>query len=182
MSAREKILEAAYAIVRDKGVARLTLDEAAKVAGVSKGGVLYHFKSKEDLIAAMVESQVGQCDQVHQQYYAQEPEGPYRWCRTLVRSMFDPNGPAYDPVGGALLAAVTFNPDLVTPIRGVYDEWVGRLKSDSPDFMRAALVSLAMDGLYFQRMMGLQCLDESQLQALQQAALDLLKGEDGATE
>ncbi|TAN63226.1 MAG: TetR/AcrR family transcriptional regulator, partial [Magnetospirillum sp.] len=48
MSTSDNIIDAAMAIVRDQGVAKLTLDEAAKKAGISKGGVLYHFKSKDD--------------------------------------------------------------------------------------------------------------------------------------
>jgi len=54
LSTRDKIIDAAMSIVRDQGVAKLTLDEAAKVAGFSKGGVLYHFKTKDDLIRGMV--------------------------------------------------------------------------------------------------------------------------------
>lgn len=50
----EKILDAAAAIVRRDGVAKLTLEAAAKEAGVSKGGLLYHFPNKESLIDGMV--------------------------------------------------------------------------------------------------------------------------------
>ena len=116
MGTRETIVDAAMAVVRDQGVAKLTLDEAARAAGISKGGVLYHFKSKDDLIRGMVQRLIDQCDQLNQDYYLREPEGPYRWARTLVRACFDPTGPANDPVGGALLAAVTVNPVLMEPI------------------------------------------------------------------
>jgi AcrR family transcriptional regulator len=54
MSTRDHIIESALSVVRNQGVASLTLDEAARVAGISKGGVLYHFKSKEALIHGMV--------------------------------------------------------------------------------------------------------------------------------
>lgn len=174
MSTSDKIIDAAMAIVRDAGVAKLTLDEAAKVAGISKGGVLYHFKSKDDLIRGMVLRMTEQCDQINQGYYAREPEGPYRWARTLVRSCFDPNGPANDPIGGALLAAVTLSPDLMAPIHDMYAKWTERLASDSPDLARAGLVCAAMDGLYFERLMGIRMCDDAAAERLKQFALDLL--------
>ncbi len=51
---RDILLDAADHIVASKGVARLTLEEVAREAGVSKGGLLYHFKSKDALTEAMI--------------------------------------------------------------------------------------------------------------------------------
>ena len=51
---RQKILAAASQIVQCKGVAKLTLEAVAKEAGVSKGGLLYHFSNKEALIEGMI--------------------------------------------------------------------------------------------------------------------------------
>lgn len=175
MSARDTIIDTAMAIVREQGVGKLTLDEAAKGAGLSKGGVLYHFKTKDDLIRGMVERLITQCDALHHRYYAEEPEGPYRWARTVVRTAFDPNGPASDKVGGALLAAVTVNPHLVAPIQAKFEQWVARIESDSPDPARAALVCMAMDGYFFERMLGLDLCDEEKCRRIKQTALDLLK-------
>jgi AcrR family transcriptional regulator len=136
---RDNIIDAAMAVVRKQGVGKLTLDAAAKVAGLSKGGVLYHFKSKDDLIRGMIQRMIDSCDALHMEYYEREAEGPYRWARTVVRTAFDPRGPAGDPIGGALLAAVTVNPDLLAPIHVKFAEWIERVKSDSPNPSLAAL-------------------------------------------
>ena len=53
--ARERILEAAERVVGDVGAARMTLEGVAQAAGVSKGGLLYHFPTKEALTEAMIE-------------------------------------------------------------------------------------------------------------------------------
>jgi AcrR family transcriptional regulator len=53
--ARGAILAAAEEIVRREGVGRLTIDAVAAQAGLSKGGTLHHFPSKDALIAGMVE-------------------------------------------------------------------------------------------------------------------------------
>ncbi|RAU20372.1 TetR/AcrR family transcriptional regulator [Paramagnetospirillum kuznetsovii] len=179
MSTSDTIIDAAMAIVRDQGVGKLTLDAAAKVAGVSKGGVLYHFKSKDDLIRGMVQRLIDQCDQLNRDYYQREPEGPYRWARTLVRACFDPTGPANDPVGGALLAAITVNPDLMAPVHAMYALWQDRIASDSPDVTRAGLIRTAMDGLYFQRLMGIRLGDDKAGECLMRHALDLLTVKEG---
>src|SRR3954465_8010172 len=52
---RNRLLDAAAAVVRRDGAQALTLDAVAAEAGVSKGGLLYHFKTKRDLVQAMIE-------------------------------------------------------------------------------------------------------------------------------
>ena len=44
---RDTILSAAANLVLRKGASRMTLEAVAREAGVSKGGLLYHFPSKE---------------------------------------------------------------------------------------------------------------------------------------
>ncbi|MBK1663502.1 TetR family transcriptional regulator [Rhodospirillum rubrum] len=171
---REKIVDAAMEIVRTQGAARLTLDEAARVAGVSKGGVLYHFKCKDDLIRAMVSRLIEQNEALCQRYYHLEPEGPYRWARTIVRAAFDPQGAGNDPAGAAILAATALNPNLLEPIRGQFFMWNERLRSDSPDPDRALLISMAMDGLFLDRVTGMLQYDAAQLDRLQASSLALL--------
>lgn len=172
---RDRILDTAMALVRDQGVAKLTLEEAAKAAGISKGGVLYHFKSKDDLIRGMVQRLIDQCEALHRHYYHLEPEGPYRWARSVVRTAFDPNGPVNDPVGAAMLAAIAVNPELVAPLQAKYQEWIERVKSDSPNFERASLVCMAMDGYVFERMLGLRLCSDMELERVKGAAFALLR-------
>ena len=51
-SAREKVLDAALAVIRSKGYAATTVDDLCAQAGVTKGAFFHHFKSKEDLAVA----------------------------------------------------------------------------------------------------------------------------------
>lgn len=48
-SAREKLLEAAIKLVREKGFAATSVDELCRAAGVTKGAFFHHFASKEAL-------------------------------------------------------------------------------------------------------------------------------------
>src|SRR5687767_9360847 len=60
LTTRDKILEAAAELVGDVGARRLTLDAVAERAGLSKGGLLYNFPSKDALLQGMVERLIGE--------------------------------------------------------------------------------------------------------------------------
>lgn len=175
VTTRDKIIDAAMSIVRDQGVAKLTLDEAARRAGLSKGGVLYHFKTKDDLVRGVVEYLISHYDGLQQSYYDREPEGPYRWARAVVRTGFDPQGPASDKLASALLASIAVNPQLVAPLQAHYDKWIERIRADSPNPLLAGLVCMAMDGHYFEKILGLKLCDGDGHQQMMAFMLDLLK-------
>lgn len=54
----DAILDAAEAVVAQVGAHKLTLNLVAEKAGISKGGLAYSFKSKEDLISAMTDREL----------------------------------------------------------------------------------------------------------------------------
>ena len=47
---KERIIRAAEDLVIRDGVSKLTIEAAANEAGLSKGGVLYHFPSRDALV------------------------------------------------------------------------------------------------------------------------------------
>lgn len=49
-----RIVRAAYRLVSERGVHRVSLEDIAGAAGVSKGLVLYHFHSRENLLLVMM--------------------------------------------------------------------------------------------------------------------------------
>ncbi|WP_324795135.1 TetR/AcrR family transcriptional regulator [Streptomyces cyaneofuscatus] len=54
-SKRTQILEAATRVVEREGVKSVTFDSVAAEAGLTKGGLLYHFASRDDLVQAIHE-------------------------------------------------------------------------------------------------------------------------------
>jgi len=54
---RQTILDAAYVQFRRRGYTRVSLDEIAAAAGVTKRTLYYHFRSKDDLLEAVLEAQ-----------------------------------------------------------------------------------------------------------------------------
>lgn len=52
---RESILDAAEQVFMEKGVAKASLEEIARAAGVTRGAVYWHFRNKQDILDAMLE-------------------------------------------------------------------------------------------------------------------------------
>ena len=54
---RKRILDAAYRLFRRQGYSRVSMDEIAAATGVTKRTLYYHFESKDQLLAHVLEAQ-----------------------------------------------------------------------------------------------------------------------------
>src|SRR3954470_22731774 len=50
---REQIIEAAVAVIAERGIQNLSLSEIEKKAGMSRGQLTYYFPTKEDILLAV---------------------------------------------------------------------------------------------------------------------------------
>ena len=155
-SKRGSLLRAAASVVAERGYAALTLDAVGAAAGVSKGGVLYHFATKEALVAALVEqlSTGFEADQAAR--YEADPISPGAWTRAYVRASAAPAQDESEQIAAvALLAAVGYDPLLLGPLQDHYRRWVQRLNDDELPGVDAHVVRLAADGLWAAELFGL---------------------------
>jgi AcrR family transcriptional regulator len=165
---RDRILDAAEGIVIRAGVARLTLDAAAAEAALSKGGVLYHFGTRDALVSAMVERLVAAFDaDLAEESAADDAAGSDlagRYVRSYVRATTRPARTAADlrreRAGAAVLAAMACEPQLLEPLRHSFDRWQGRLADDGVDPVRATVARLAADGIWLVDLFGFAPLQE----------------------
>jgi len=58
--AKAKILKAAREIVESSGAGALTFDEIARVSGVTRGGITYHFPTKDALLQGLLDNDMAQ--------------------------------------------------------------------------------------------------------------------------
>jgi AcrR family transcriptional regulator len=152
---RRAILDAACQIVHEQGVSHLTLDAAAATAGVSKGGLLYHFPSKDALIQGLIVDTMDSAQNDIDRFVAEEGAlGPGGRTRTYLRLAFRGEPHSLETNSG-MLAAVSENPGLLEPIRERMSEWQGYLEDDGIDMVLATIVRLAADGLHFEEMFRL---------------------------
>lgn len=157
--ARTRILDAAEAIVRARGVPSLTLEAAAREAGVSKGGLLYHFASKEALLSALLSRLAEFVSQDFVQAMERLPPGPGRAARAMLAwglelSEADANERC-DRAAAVFLAAFHHDPALLNPIRAVVAGLREAVAADGLPPGHGMAIMAAMDGLFMARIFGL---------------------------
>jgi len=124
-SARERLLDAAETAVCEHGVHELTLEAVAAAGGVTKGGLIYHFKTKEDLLGALVERMMAKLRERYSARMAASDQTTRGMLVALVDDTFEMS--AQDKaVLSSLLAAISSYPQLLDPVRGVFDDVYGR--------------------------------------------------------
>jgi len=139
---KDRLLDAAATVVHRDGAQALTLDAVAAEAEVSKGGLLYHFKSKNDLVQAMVERWMAD-------FGREMEEADAHFVRGYVK--------ASDPAGNELgmLAALVADPALLVAVRRQYGIWQDRVEREGRDPVDATVARLAADGLWLAELLGM---------------------------
>ncbi len=132
----------------------MTLEAVAREAGVSKGGLLYHFPSKEALISGMIGRLIeGFRDELGREFAKEKASASGRWLRAYVRVSFAEDR-WYLEVSGGLLAAVAEDPGLLDPLRRAFEDGQRWAVRDGIDPAVATLIRLAADGLFFAEVLG----------------------------
>jgi AcrR family transcriptional regulator len=184
---RQLILLAANRLVLTKGVTHLTLEAVAKKAGVSKGGLLYHFPSKEDLIKNLIEHLNAQFEsEVDRQLDLESgnlPEGEANrpagsWLRAFVRATFDANKLENNWLGSsaAILTAISTNPQLLEPFRKSFAGYQQQAEQDGLDPVLASVIRLAADGLWLAELFELAPPRGELRDQVEQLLLELTRG------
>ena len=148
---RNVILDAAETVVATMGVATLTFDEIARVANVSKGGVLYHFPTKEALTEAMIERFISRFDTAVDEAAASDGAPIGRNIRAYVRAtMGEPplTGELFDRANGAITAALANFPERLEPVRQQSARSQAMIEDGTLDPIFATIVRLAIDGMW----------------------------------
>lgn len=143
--AREKALAAYAELLNLEGERAATIDAVAARAGVSKGGVLYHFPSKEALAEALLEKFHG-VTAVDLEQMRTDPEGP---ARNYVRTSWQTSGHE-DPIYRAVLrlAQSSWQP-AIDAIEQIHKAWGDLVRGDVGDDAIADAIMLIGEGLYY---------------------------------
>lgn len=179
--ARTRILDAAEAIVQARGVPALTLAEAARGAGISKGGLLYHFASKEAMLHGLV---ARLAENVRMDFNAvlAAQAGPCPATRAVLSWAFDHPEQVceeHQRAGAVFLAVFHHDPAMLAPIRAVFAEMREHLRADALPPGVALAIMAASDGLFFGQLFGMYEQSETERLAIR-SALERLVAEAGA--
>ncbi|MGW4737946.1 TetR/AcrR family transcriptional regulator [Nocardia xishanensis] len=162
---RDRILDALETLLLDKGMSQVTLENVAAAAGVSKGGLLYHFKSKDALLAGLVrrvaDRATQQLDDARAkgvsaaEWYLQTPNQDnaadavelelYRSLLATMRTIDAHAGPELDDIQRSLAELMA--------------TWSDGLDAEIDDPVRADVIRLVGDGVYLRALLGIPQID-----------------------
>lgn len=144
---RRALLDAAADAVRARGI-HASLDEIARFAGVSKGGLIYHFASKEELILELARDQLAAFQASIDAALDPADTAPGRLTRAYIRSAVAPVG---DDVAVreslALITQLMTLPAVAELARADVERLESALAADGLPADVLALVVAAADGM-----------------------------------
>ena len=163
---RAALLAAAADVIRVHGVSNLTLERVAATAEISKGGLLYHFGSKRELVLGLLTDTLGRADDALTALTAQNglSEGSFTkayldYVRTGQHNETDS--------GAGVFAAAAVNEGDLGPARDQFRAWQNRLvDADGVDPTAALLARVVGDGLWLIDLFGLAPPSPEQREAL----------------
>ncbi len=150
-TARAELVGIAERLFADGGFAGTSLSDIAAEAGCSKAAVLYHFRTKQDLLVAVVVERLDQAD-VLLDDLEQHPPGPGRQSaavEALTRLVLQ--GRPMAPLGAApaadVAAVLTSQPEVVARLQVARDRLLALLAGPHPSPAQRLRLAVTFYGL-----------------------------------
>lgn len=152
---RRALLDAAARAIVSHGAA-VSLDVVAREAGVSKGGLLHHFRSREALLIGMVEEWLARFDAAVERHLDPADDRPGRLCRAHIRASFELDLDAEEQVWRepAVLTALLGVPEVLHRAQESDRRWRSDLGADGLHPQRVKVVMGMLDGLTMGQVFG----------------------------
>jgi AcrR family transcriptional regulator len=179
-NARDRILNAVLALAKRSGVAHLSLDAIARQAGVSKGGLLYHFPTKIELMRALVRHFVAATE--HAIAEAEAGASSPNPAATALIDVYRGKVECQPPVmpgealqaSGSVLAAFAEDPSLLDPVRDHQQRVVETIRKSSASLELSLIAFLVIEGMKAHDLLELGCLKPGERQKVLDAVSELL--------
>lgn len=174
---RATLLRAASQVILDKGVEALTLDAVAHQAGVSKGGLLYHFPNKNALVVGLGEQLIQDFEVAWQTEYDQDdaPGTPGQWVRAYIHSTLRMSKQTLALIARLSSLIVEMPPELQKSAEAYEQRWHQRIEADGLDPTQATIIQLAIDGLWSLEMFQFCAPDEPRRTQVVEALLAMTR-------
>ncbi|MBN3132523.1 TetR family transcriptional regulator [Pectobacterium brasiliense] len=176
----DRILDAAEQVLLRDGVHRFTLDAVAAEADISKGGLVYSFPSKDQLIMAMLSRELARFEQEAQQQTARYANQPHADVLGHITAIGQEEDETTSRAVG-LLTALVHSPAMLEPVREFYRTRLDRLRDATPTMRRIRLAFLATEGVFLLQGLGFVALDREERQTMIDDAKSLFQPDDSVS-
>ncbi|MFF1572365.1 TetR/AcrR family transcriptional regulator [Leifsonia sp. NPDC058292] len=172
-SARDRVLDAFEQLLTEQSERAATLDAVAARAGVSKGGLLYHFASKDALVEGLVGRLQALVDEDLDRMRT-APAGPVDY---FVRSSVSSQSALDRTVVAVARLAQGADPRAREMLSTMQAGWLGALETEIADPTVAKAVMLIGDGIYYNSVLLPEATavvrDEAEMDRLVELVLEL---------
>ena len=159
---RDRIVDAFQDLLIDQGERAATLDAVAQRAGVSKGGLLYHFGSKDALIEGLTQ-RLGELVDADIAVMRVDPAGPIDY---FIRTSVSMEGEFDRCIVAAARLAQGAHPAARDALKSAQAEWLGVISETVHDPAIARTIMLIGDGIYYNSSMGAGALTAQEMDDL----------------
>lgn len=171
---KQKILEVSNRLIMEEGLNSFTLEEVAKEAGISKGGLLYHFPSKDALMKGLIENNLALFEsKVAAGEKTSISDFPNNWFISYIREQFNTAKIDYNTMSG-IIAAFALNQELLHPVLESRKQWFEKMNGLN-DPILGIIISLACDGIASSFLLGIDVYPEETKKAIMERLMNLAK-------
>jgi len=149
---RSAVLDAAEAVILATGGRAFTLDAVAEQAGISKGGLVYTFATKDDLIHATLDREVARFQEAVRRRLGSGPARPGELVLAHIDEALNEDA-ASTQKAAFLMTALVHAPAMLGPVRRFYSSLLDPLQARNAETREVRHALLAVEGAFL--LMGL---------------------------
>ncbi|MEM7346834.1 MAG: TetR/AcrR family transcriptional regulator [Chloroflexota bacterium] len=170
---RQKILEATRRILREGGYfTKFSLEQVARAAGVSKGGLLHHFPDKKALLQAAIQDIVTQFEARLVEATNDEEPDEGQFTRAYIRAGLQTE-PSHSSEVSPILLAFLRSSNTAESVDTRFNYWHKKTTEDGLDMVMATIIRLAVDGLLYTESIDAEAIDAQLREQIVERLLDL---------
>ncbi|MGH0000044.1 TetR/AcrR family transcriptional regulator [Pseudovibrio ascidiaceicola] len=173
----EHILDAVERLVCIEGTRKLTIDAVAAEAGMSKGGVLYNFRSKHELLLGVIRRVVSEVRE--RTYTLSDKLTEQGVACPILRASFQIYKEYREKTAPkALFALAAQEPELVAEFQDMSTEFGRAISGEVSDPIMGHMCLLIIDGLYYRQALGIEHCSTGEIDGLIDRVLEITSQND----